>query len=353
MNNIPASCPLELIVAANTIQSGNPDLAKIWLNALEFEDDISIICKEALLNENPEYIANLYHDNPENQTKQIDLFDLIFRHLPSASETTTLAMKSLENFYVQQSNTIQHINIGIGKGLFEKQLFTQLAHNNQFQRMTSISIIGVDIDTESLIEAKQNIESIQPLFPDTELLFLPILADIENVNDDFLGSLRMPNTALGIISAFTLHHIRTSENRNRILSILSKLKPDLFLLVEPNSDHFIPDLVTRTQNCWTHFQKSFQLVDNQAVSEEVKLAIKYRFFGREIQNILSSNENQRFEKHENMEVWQSRLMMADFHPNHSVFESFFLPPDFEKSSDGILSFCFEEMPLVSLFAFGS
>ncbi len=104
----------------------------------------------------------------------------------------------------------------------------------------------------------------------------------------------------------------TVEDRKTVLNRIASCDPYMFLLIEPDVNHYSPDLTERLVNCYNLFGTIFKLVDKQKLEEREARAIKYKFFGREINDILGNMENKRTEKHEKATVWAERLIDAGF-----------------------------------------
>ena len=293
------SCPAELIKAASYISKNQFDEAQKILKAFEPQSVISDICKRVLLHPN-EYTDNLFIEHLFDETKQINYFDIVLRSVPCVTDTTKITLQIMTDFYAKAQHSFTHINIGIGKGYFEKQMLTELAKNENSRNLKKIKIIGLDIDSSSLLASEQNVKEAASLFSkETVIEFIPICQFAEKIPESYwLAITKEPKDLLGITSAFTIHHLQKNEDLVNILSNLAKCNPQLFTLIEPDSDHFTPYIPDRLVNCWNLFGTIFEMADIMKLSEEEEKAIKYIFFGREIENILINDEELRYEKHD-------------------------------------------------------
>jgi hypothetical protein len=305
-----------LLLASYLIADNKQDEAGKILDALQPSDDITRICAQSLRGYSS-VTAPLYIATPQAEDKQINVFDLVLRSVPPVEKVSRQALKRMIQLYSQGVDSITHLNIGIGKGRFEVKLLEELAAAERLPSL--IRIIGIDIDTQSLSEAGRDIQATaKRVFPaTTKVEFVSIFAFAEAIEASVWHQIKGHNTdMLGVISAFTLHHIPTAEKRSQVIRQVADCNPELFILLEPDANHFTEHLPERLVNCWHLFDGIFKQVDQNQLSPAEAQAIKYTFFGREIQDILSLKEEKRSEKHERAAVWADRLQTAGFqlHP---------------------------------------
>ena len=307
-----------LATAGNLIANAETSQANALLDDLlanlDPQDDITKLCAQALRYRNqtdlPMYLRDLEEDD-----KQINVFDLVLRSVPPVQVVSVSALHVMRELYSSGLSSFTHLNIGIGKGHFETKLLEDLAQLSPDRQPQYIRIIGIDIDNDSLRETGKSILHLsETLFPESTVIeYVPIFAFAEAITDETWEAIRSHNTdALGVVSAFTLHHIPTQDQRQAVLNHIAVCAPSLFVLLEPDVDHFTPNLAERVVNCWNLFGKIFELVDQNELSEAEAHAIKYKFFGREIEDILSNKEHKRSEKHEPAHRWANRLEKAQF-----------------------------------------
>ena len=302
----------ELIANAQTAEANA--LLDELLASLPPHDDITKLCALALRHRNQTDLP-MYRRDLEDDDKQINVFDVILRAVPSVRVVTSSALRVMADHYRSGLRSFTHLNIGIGKGHFEIELLQELAQLSSDKMPELIKIIGIDIDNESLRETGEAIRHIADTsFPKTTVIeYIPIFAFAEAIADETWKAIRNHDTdSLGVISAFTLHHIPTQIQRQQVLNQISSCASDLFILLEPDVNHFTPQLSARVANCWKHFGKIFELIDRKGVSLAEANAVKYTFFGREIEDILSNEESKRSEKHEPANLWADRLEKAGF-----------------------------------------
>jgi hypothetical protein len=332
-----------LIQASNLILNNQAEEANQLLDQINPQDDIAKLCKQSLRERNTQ-VTPLYLRDQGKEDKQINVFDLVLKAVPPVQALSQTALEIMKNLYDTGVPSFTHLNIGIGKGHLEVKMLQQLA-SSYHEKPDYIKIIGIDIDKESLEEAGRHIKkAAQDLFPLTTVLeYIPICGFAEKLDQSVWNSIKNHGTELlGAVSAFTLHHLPTANDRSTVLHKISGCDPHLFLLIEPDVNHYSPDLTERLVNCYNLFGTIFKLVDKQKLEEREARAIKYKFFGREINDILGNQEDKRTEKHEKADIWAERLIDAGFnlhkfaksldHPSMSMVyekENRFVTTEFE------------------------
>lgn len=311
---VPARVPVALLQAADAIMFNKQEEASAILSDFEPPDDISRVCAQALLGRKKE-ADHIYLSNLEDKNKQINIFDLVLRNVDTVRITTGAALNMIHDFYSKGQRSFTHFNIGIGKGHFEVQLIKALAKNKQ-ALPDHIKIMGLDIDESSLREAGENIKDAAKKYLPAHVVvdYTSVCAFAEKVPDTIWDQIQQHGTdSLGVISAFTLHHLSSGEDRQQVLEKVAGCQADIFLQVEPDVNDFTPILRDRLRNCWTVFGATYRLIDQRCAKEAEADALKYVFFKREIEDILSNDEEARFEKHEEITSWAKRCADAGFH----------------------------------------
>jgi hypothetical protein len=115
--------------------------------------------------------------------------------------------------------------------------------------------------------------------------------------------------------SFALHHLPARDGRELRQDVLERLRevaPAAFVLSEPNSNHLEADFQTRFLNSWEHFGLTFRTLDALDLDADERKALKTRFFGREIEDIIAQPEGERSERHELATTWCDRLERAGF-----------------------------------------
>ena len=284
------------------------------LTTLDPQDDITKLCALALRHRNETEVP-MYRRHLAEDDKQINVFDLVLRCVPPVRVVSQSALHVMKELYSSGLSSVTHLNIGIGKGRFEMKLLEELSQIEVSKIPKHIKIIGIDIDHDSLRETGEAIQHLaNTLFPVTTTIeYTPIFAFAEAITPETWRAIQNHGTdVLGVISAFTLHHLPTQAQRQEVINEIAKCNATLFMLLEPDVDHFTPDLAQRVENCWNIFGKIFKQIDCCGLSDAEAKAIKFKFFGREIEDILGNEEDQRSEKHEPAQRWADRLAKANF-----------------------------------------
>lgn len=365
MQNYPVAVgePLAVLTTAGALIA-NSEMAQAnallddLLASLDPQDDITQLCALALRHRNQTNLP-MYRRDLDEDDKQINVFDVILRAVPSVRVVSSSALQVMKDHYSSGLSSFTHLNIGIGKGRFEMALLQELAQLSPDKMPKLIKIVGIDIDNESLRETGEAIEQIaRTQFPESTVIeYAPIFAFAEAIAEETWKAIGNHGTdSLGVMSAFTLHHIPTQEQREEVLVRISQCAANLFVLLEPDVNHFTPDLGARVVNCWNHFGRIFDLIDRKGVSVAEANAVKYTFFGREIEDILSNEESKRSEKHEPAHCWADRLEKAGFNlqclTNYRSIEQL-LKDDLLEVSHNIqrkfMTTRYQQVPMVAMF----
>ncbi|MCX7568366.1 hypothetical protein OS242_00070 [Tumebacillus sp. DT12] len=253
---------------------------------------------------------NLYLKKYENT--QIDLFNLVARHMPFVGGAGQLANLHLAPHMAGQER-VTYLNIGIGTGRQEVALLELLKEQDQLPRQ--MTVIAVEPFLDALTEAERAIrEACGRLGVEVDVRTLHTVSE-ELTDADWESFRPTDGSPLLINSAFALHHIRgvgeEAGTRERVFGKLGALQPAAVVLCEPNSDHFHSDLPVRFAACWHHFSHVFDFIDRIETTGEEKIALKM-FFVREIEDILGNREENRYERHERAQTWAARLQSAGF-----------------------------------------
>lgn len=344
------SAPFPLMQVAGLLQDGQQGDALQVLKTFEPADDISRICSQALSGEK-KVADHIYLSGLTDKDKQINVFDLVLRNIDSVRVATGTAFNMMLDFYSQGQRSFCHFNIGIGKGHFEVQLIKALAAGKK-ALPELIKVVGLDIDEYSLKEAGENIASAaRQYLPEwVKVEYTSVCAFAEKVPENVWDKIRQHGTdSLGVISAFTLHHLATDADRLKVLRDVASCKAGVFLQIEPDVNHFTPDLSERLQNCWRHFGTLFKLIDQKGLDAAEADALKYLFFRREIDDILGNDEEARSEKHEEAPAWTERCKKAGFHLIDIPYQVSEEIPGFEyEYGQGYIRMTYEEVPMVAL-----
>ncbi|MBL9099718.1 MAG: GAI protein2C [Myxococcales bacterium] len=285
---------------------------------------------------------------------QIDLFGLLPRAIPHVPQSYAIA-----NQYLAQAlrplAAAALIDIGIGKGAQVVDLLRELAREPG--RLRRLRVVALDPSAANLAEAAAVISGLQPELP-FQVDVLSLRALIEQCDAAMLRAAAGDVEATVINAAYALHHTRhaasDTEARTAVLRRLAVLQPRVFTLVEPSANHDTDQLTRRVHSCWEHFGSVFDLIDRSTATPLEKFAIKEKFFGREVRDILGTSDALRCERHEPYESWLLRLTKAGLRPFPGVDLTVALP-DYCSAivREGLVRLCYRGVPLIAVFAYRS
>ncbi len=248
---------------------------------------------------------NLYEST--NGVSQIRLFEILIHQFPFVKYSQQMTNEAIFSILQQQQEACI-IDIGIGMGT---QMLHILEKAKSLTHLRKLTIVGVEPFENALRTAGEKILQYKEHLS-FELAFIPVPGYIELTD---LAEYCPPNTPCIVNASLSLHHVKLSDDRNRIIAGIRALQPEAFLLIEPSVDHFTNDLAARIHNTYKHFIGVFRVIDRLDASNEDKNGLKL-FFGRELEDILSkADDEERFEKHQPVSTWLHRLEQNGFTPD--------------------------------------
>ncbi|MBL4817638.1 MAG: hypothetical protein JKY15_00205 [Deltaproteobacteria bacterium] len=189
------------------------------------------------------------------------------------------------------------LDIGFGTGA---QWISYLEQHPQQQ----IDLIGIDLPTplnQKLVdEFKQKTAHL------SNFRFQSILQEIEQLA---FAKLPIEIRPLYINASLALHHL---WDKDWVLSQIKLLKPELFCLVEPDSDHNSQDPDRTLSEVKAHYGALFEFLEHHLAGKPELAVIQDQFFGEEIRNILGFSDRRRVERCERFEQWTKRLNAQSF-----------------------------------------
>ncbi|MCB9761468.1 MAG: hypothetical protein H6739_16615 [Alphaproteobacteria bacterium] len=246
------------------------------------------------------------------------------------------------------------LDIGVGKGVQVQRLLTRLMLD-QTCRIKRVHIIGMDPDRANVDDARAALMDLQQIVP-FKIIYHPCEGCFEDLSLSELDALRrVGQGAFFVNAAYALHHTMhppgDTSYRTTLVERLSDMRPRVFTLVEPSSDHDTESLSKRFHNCWQHFGTVYDLIDESGLSPAERFSIKETFVGREIRDMFGASDRFRCERHETYERWLFRLTRAGFSFVKGVDVEFSLPSYGESwVSDGLIRLGYNGLPLIAVFA---
>ena len=255
--------------------------------------------------------ANLYLRRFE--VPQIELFNLLGRHVPMAAMATRMANDVLARA-IQGDMHPSLIDVGIGTGRQFAALLDQLAAAGTLP--PAMTVVGIEPAADALAQARQSLLA-QAARLGMALHFHGFSAAAEALDSAAWQQIgAVCTTSPAINAAFALHHIADDaqgrDQRNAVLRRLHALQPSCLVLAEPDVDHLEQRFFQRFRNCFAHFGAVFQVLDALPLRQAERDALKVGFFGREIVDILGTPDMLRSERHESAAAWFQRLAACGF-----------------------------------------
>jgi hypothetical protein len=285
------------------------------------------------------------------EISQIDLFDLLPKAIPLVPQSYVIANQYLVHA-LRRLRRPALLEIGVGKGAQVAALLRALAADpGDLQRLR---VVALDPNPQHVAEAEAALAALRPALP-FELEVAPRCALVERCDAAALLEVADAADGVAINAAYALHHTRgprDPELRTHLLRRLAGLRPRVFTMIEPNANHDTDVLTRRVHSCWEHFGHVFDLIDRSDASPIEKFAIKEKFFGREVRDILGTSDAFRCERHEPYESWLLRLAKAGLRPYAGVDVAVTLPGYCQATvREGLVRLGYRGVPLVAVFAY--
>jgi hypothetical protein len=247
------------------------------------------------------------------ERSQISLFNLLAEHLPTVGMAGRVANEILAR-EIDGEDVVTLLDVGIGTGRQTVALLHLLAGRRHLPRQ--LEVVALEPDEASLGAA---VEAVEGAARDlgAQVRVHPHHAQVEELSTADWASFRVHGGPLLVNAAFALHHVLDHAGgevaRDMVFRRLRAIGARTVVLCEPNADHRTNSLRARFDNAWAHFGATFHLVDSLGLSADDAGALKM-FFAREVDDILGRAEANRYERHEPVDAWATRLTEAGFVP---------------------------------------
>ena len=101
--------------------------------------------------------------------------------------------------------------------------------------------------------------------------------------------------------------------RNKFLSLIRKVNPNIFIHGITNGAFNAPFFVTRFREALFHYSSLFDMLETIVPREEwERMLIEKEIFGREALNVIACEGCERVERPETYRQWQARILRAGF-----------------------------------------
>lgn len=101
--------------------------------------------------------------------------------------------------------------------------------------------------------------------------------------------------------------------RNKVLNLIRKMKPDIFIQGVINGSYNAPFFITRFREALFFFSSLFDMLEANTTRETPeRVLIEKNFWGREAMNVIACEGGERIERPETYKQWQVRNLRAGF-----------------------------------------
>ncbi|KAL8210698.1 hypothetical protein R6Q57_005135 [Mikania cordata] len=107
--------------------------------------------------------------------------------------------------------------------------------------------------------------------------------------------------------------VMVDSPRNKVLSLIRKMKPDMFIQGVVNGSYNAPFFITRFREALFFFSSMFDMIEANATRETPdRMLIEKVFWGQEAMNVIACEGGERIERPETYKQWQVRNLRAGF-----------------------------------------
>ncbi|MFS8012782.1 putative transcription factor GRAS family [Helianthus anomalus] len=107
--------------------------------------------------------------------------------------------------------------------------------------------------------------------------------------------------------------VMVDSPRNKVMNLIRKIKPDMFIQGVINGSYNAPFFITRFREALFFFSSMFDMIDANATRETPeRTLIEKNFWGREAMNVIACEGGERIERPETYKQWQVRNLRAGF-----------------------------------------
>lgn len=238
---------------------------------------------------------------------QIQLFNILIEKFPFVKYSQQITNNAIVA-EMRGAEEVTLMDIGIGLGT---QVLNIIERCKDLKGLKKLHIVGIEPFGDALEKACQSILAQNGKAP-FDISFTGIQDSVENID---LTNIPGLSGKIIVNASLALHHIQTDSQRLATIAQVKALNPGAFFLIEPNVNHYETDFFKRFHSSYHHFSNIFQVIDRiEHISNDDKNALKL-FFGREIQDIIGKEEQDRYEKHEPATRWIERLKQQQFNIN--------------------------------------
>jgi len=297
--------------------------------------------------------GNLYLDArpPGAQLRAFELLRLRTPLIPFAYAAGNRALLQT----LDSPTDLTLVDVGIGRG---QQVRALLRNPSARRLLSSIHVVGIEPDSSAdtgagalEVAAENVLEAAEEARVPATFHAIPKRAEELRAADLSAAGLRGHVAAN---AAFALHHVEEIDDagtrRVRVLETLREAGVMSVVLVEPDSNHYVGDLLVRFAFAYRHYGTLASALHSMLTPSDAELVWR-EFFAKEVQNVIVHEGPQRTERHEEASRWADHLSQAGWSPEvlADVLPQSAAPPGFDvRCRPSAFSLSFRSVPLLSV-----
>ncbi|KAG0560766.1 hypothetical protein M758_9G011100 [Ceratodon purpureus] len=141
--------------------------------------------------------------------------------------------------------------------------------------------------------------------------FHAVVGELEDLTPSELGA--KAGEAVAVNCVMQLHRLFNGDKLQNFISGLRSIHPVMLTLVEQEANHNTSSFMGRFVEALHYYAAVFDSLDSSLpLASEERAKIEQLYFAQQIKNIVACEGADRIERHETLEVWQKRMVLAGF-----------------------------------------
>ena len=154
--------------------------------------------------------------------------------------------------------------------------------------------------------------------------FHAVVGELEDLTPAELGA--KAGEAVAVNCVMQLHRLVDGDKLQNFISGLRSIHPVMLTLVEQEASHNSSSFMGRFVEALHYYAAVFDSLDSSLpLASEERAKIEQLYFAQQIKNIVACEGADRIERHESLEVWQQRMVLAGFRQvplsSHSITQA--------------------------------
>lgn len=154
--------------------------------------------------------------------------------------------------------------------------------------------------------------------------FHAVVGELEDLTPTELGA--TAGEAVAVNCVMQLHRLFDGDKLQKFISGLRSIRPVMLTLVEQEANHSTSSFMGRFVEALHYYAAVFDSLDSSLpLASEERAKIEQLYFAQQIKNIVACEGADRVERHETLEVWQQRMVLAGFRQlplsSHSITQA--------------------------------